>query len=192
MHNLLYYKIFEIKWNVLISEFLVYEQYLTKALYLCKSSWAHYTVNYNFTEEIQSTQYLPLLEILDNSYQQEMVREDDYDQPQSLFFLLIEKITHNSIWQLMNNYVKGKGKKFTRLSERYYKEFLSILFWKKLVFDYIRIYEKNVTIRMASNDTVETLMLLSKIEESTNVILRNVDEENETKDKKDYRIKQEM
>ncbi|GET61869.1 hypothetical protein GLOIN_2v1487031 [Rhizophagus irregularis DAOM 181602=DAOM 197198] len=35
--------------------------------------------------------------ILDDFYQQEMTREDDYDQPQSLFSSLIENIAHNSI-----------------------------------------------------------------------------------------------
>ncbi|UZO19412.1 uncharacterized protein OCT59_010708 [Rhizophagus irregularis] len=34
----------------------------------------------------------PLLEMMDDSYQQEIAREDDYDQPQSLFSLLVENI----------------------------------------------------------------------------------------------------
>ena len=37
---------------------------------------------------------------MDDSYQQELAREDDYDQPQSLFSSLIENIPHNSIWQV--------------------------------------------------------------------------------------------
>ncbi|PKY42847.1 hypothetical protein RhiirA4_507429 [Rhizophagus irregularis] len=38
--------------------------------------------------------------IVDDSYQQEMARKDDYDQPQSLFSSLIENIAHNSIRQV--------------------------------------------------------------------------------------------
>ncbi|RIA97257.1 hypothetical protein C1645_814338 [Glomus cerebriforme] len=89
-----------------------------------------------------------------------------------------------------------------RLGERYYKKFLSI-FWKKLVFDYNRIYEKNVMIRMVSNNAVEMLILLSEMEEGVNVTLRKIeflllskigegiDEENE-EDKKDYEMEQMM
>ena len=36
----------------------------------------------------------------DDFYQQEMAREDDYDQPQSLFSSLIENISHDSIQQV--------------------------------------------------------------------------------------------
>ncbi|UZO08169.1 uncharacterized protein OCT59_028432 [Rhizophagus irregularis] len=43
--------------------------------------------------------WLPLLEMVDDSYQQEMAREDDYDQPQSLFSSLIKNIPYNSIRQ---------------------------------------------------------------------------------------------
>lgn len=56
MRNSLCHKTFEIKWNTLISEFPACEQYLTKALYPCKSSWARYAINRNFTGGIQSTQ----------------------------------------------------------------------------------------------------------------------------------------
>ncbi|GET01574.1 protein FAR1-related sequence 5-like [Rhizophagus clarus] len=42
----------------------------------------------------------PLLGITDDSYQQEIAREDDYDQPQSLFSLLVENIPHNNILQV--------------------------------------------------------------------------------------------
>src|SRR2546430_17590505 len=38
--------------------------------------------------------------MVDDFYQQEMAREDDYDQPQSLFSSLIENIPHNSIRQV--------------------------------------------------------------------------------------------
>ncbi|RGB30767.1 hypothetical protein C1646_817713 [Rhizophagus diaphanus] len=38
--------------------------------------------------------------MVDDSYQQEMAREDDYDQPQSLFSSLIKNIPHNSIRQV--------------------------------------------------------------------------------------------
>ncbi|RIA81225.1 hypothetical protein C1645_837337 [Glomus cerebriforme] len=239
------------------------------------------------TPQILQKQYdwLLLLEILDDYYQQEMVREDNYDQPQSLFSSLIKKIPHNSIWQVwklinrgivcrhffqvmsysiyaqfhislisrrwynynkynieqhkelifqieenelegpqlsfqhlanfrqtlnviqpqdlkqkygfcmgytkkildlairadkvnefvnqikyfikniksMDNYVKEKGGRITRLGKRYYKEFLSI-FWKKPVSDYIKIHKENVT---------------------------GVDEENE-EDEEDYGMEQEM
>ncbi|CAB4418039.1 unnamed protein product [Rhizophagus irregularis] len=56
MRNFLYHKTFEIKWNTLIDEFPACEQYLTRALYPCKSSWACYAINQNFTAGIQSTQ----------------------------------------------------------------------------------------------------------------------------------------
>uniref|UniRef100_U9TGF9 Uncharacterized protein n=1 Tax=Rhizophagus irregularis (strain DAOM 181602 / DAOM 197198 / MUCL 43194) TaxID=747089 RepID=U9TGF9_RHIID len=56
MHNSLCHKTFEIKWNTLIDKFPACEQYLTRALYPCKSSWAYYAINQNFTVEIQSTQ----------------------------------------------------------------------------------------------------------------------------------------
>ncbi|EXX51065.1 hypothetical protein RirG_265020 [Rhizophagus irregularis DAOM 197198w] len=38
--------------------------------------------------------------MVDDFYQQEMAREDDYDQPQSLFSSLIKNIPHNSIRQV--------------------------------------------------------------------------------------------
>ncbi|RIA88245.1 hypothetical protein C1645_826659 [Glomus cerebriforme] len=69
---------------------------------------------------------------------------------------------------LMDNYVKEKRGRIIRLSKR--------------------IYEKNVVIRMASNDAAEILVLLSKMGESANIKLRvtvTVIKENE-KDKKDY------
>src|SRR6266496_2110528 len=37
---------------------------------------------------------------MDDSYQQELAREDDYDQPQSLFSSLIENVSHNNIQQV--------------------------------------------------------------------------------------------
>jgi len=37
---------------------------------------------------------------MDDSYQQELAREDDYDQPQSLFSSLIENVPHNNIQQV--------------------------------------------------------------------------------------------
>ncbi|RIA96095.1 hypothetical protein C1645_815937 [Glomus cerebriforme] len=75
---------------------------------------------------------------------------------------------------LMDNYVKRKEERITRF-----------------VSDYIRIYEKNVAARMASNDVAETLVLLSKLGESANVTLRGVDKENK-ENEKDYRMEQEM
>ncbi|CAB4405904.1 unnamed protein product [Rhizophagus irregularis] len=56
MRNSLCHKTFEIKWNTLIDEFPACEQYLTRALYPCKSSWTCYAINQNFTAGIQSTQ----------------------------------------------------------------------------------------------------------------------------------------
>jgi len=56
MRNSLCHKTFEIKWNALINEFPACEQYLTRVLYSCKSSWACYAINQNFTAVIQSTQ----------------------------------------------------------------------------------------------------------------------------------------
>ncbi|PKY23182.1 hypothetical protein RhiirB3_437320 [Rhizophagus irregularis] len=44
--------------------------------------------------------WLPLLDIGNDFYQQKMAKEDDYDQSQSLFSLLIENIPHNSIQQV--------------------------------------------------------------------------------------------
>src|ERR1044072_3877457 len=38
--------------------------------------------------------------MVDDFYQQEIAREDDYDQPQSLFSSLIENISHNNIQQV--------------------------------------------------------------------------------------------
>ncbi|UZO22785.1 uncharacterized protein OCT59_015135 [Rhizophagus irregularis] len=52
--------------------------------------------------------WLPLLEMVDDSYQQEMARKDDYDQPQSLFSSLIKNIPHNSIRQ--DNNIKQQHK----------------------------------------------------------------------------------
>ena len=56
MRNSLYHKKFEIEWKALINEFPACEQYLTRVLYSCKSSWASYAINRNFTAGIQSTQ----------------------------------------------------------------------------------------------------------------------------------------
>ncbi|RIA93081.1 hypothetical protein C1645_819899 [Glomus cerebriforme] len=97
--------------------------------------------------------------------------------------------------------MKENGKRIIKLDERYYKEFLSI-FWKKLITDYIRIYEENIVAKMVSNDAIEILILLNKIGENANVILREIeflllskmegiDEENE-KDEENYRIEQMM
>ncbi|UZO11570.1 uncharacterized protein OCT59_003131 [Rhizophagus irregularis] len=47
----------------------------------------------------QSLCYDVELIMVDDFYQQEMAREDDYDQPQSLFSSLIKNIPHNSIRQ---------------------------------------------------------------------------------------------
>ncbi|CAG8756754.1 15296_t:CDS:2, partial [Cetraspora pellucida] len=44
--------------------------------------------------------WLPLLEVLDDSYQQEIAREDDYDQPQSLFPSLLEDIPQDCIQEV--------------------------------------------------------------------------------------------
>ena len=55
MRNSLCHKKFEMEWNVLINEFLVNKQYLTKVLYPSKISWASYAINQNFTAGIQST-----------------------------------------------------------------------------------------------------------------------------------------
>ncbi|UZO20690.1 uncharacterized protein OCT59_013109 [Rhizophagus irregularis] len=52
--------------------------------------------------------WLPLLDIGDDFYQQKMARKDDYDQPQSLFSSLIENISHNSIQQVW----KGPKQKY--------------------------------------------------------------------------------
>jgi len=56
IRNSLCHKKFEIEWKALISKFPACEQYLTRVLYPCKSNWASYTVNRNFTAGIQSTQ----------------------------------------------------------------------------------------------------------------------------------------
>ena len=56
MRNSLCHKKFEIEWKALIDEFPACEQYLTKVLYSCKSSWTSYAINRNFTAGIQSTQ----------------------------------------------------------------------------------------------------------------------------------------
>ena len=56
MHNSLCHKKFEIEWKALIDEFPACEQYLIRVLYPCKSSWASYAINWNFTAGIQSTQ----------------------------------------------------------------------------------------------------------------------------------------
>ncbi|RIA93264.1 hypothetical protein C1645_819574 [Glomus cerebriforme] len=62
---------------------------------------------------------------------------------------------------------------------------------KNWISDYVRIYEENMMVRMASNDAAETLVLLSEMGKSANVTLRGVNEENE-KDEKDYEMEQEM
>ncbi|RIA85078.1 hypothetical protein C1645_831326 [Glomus cerebriforme] len=54
-----------------------------------------------------------------------------------------------------------------------------------LMSDYVKIHKENVMARKASNNAVEILMLLSKIEERTNITLRSIDKENE-KDEEDY------
>ncbi|RIA88148.1 hypothetical protein C1645_826802 [Glomus cerebriforme] len=81
----------------------------------------------------------------------------------------------------MDNYVKGKGRRITRLDESVtsYTIFL--------VSDYVKIHEENVVARKASNDVAETLVLLSEMEERANVTLRGVDEKNE-EDEEDYRM----
>ncbi|CAG8776136.1 4876_t:CDS:2 [Cetraspora pellucida] len=192
MHNSLCPNKFEAQWNTLINEYPDSKNYLIRTLYPCKSSWASYVINRNFTVRIQSTQraevcnkiikdkltrtsrladvveeiqkvfnnqskkailseykneiptrgmpsisdeYFPgldtilkeyltsqilqkqhdqiaqslcydvflindwqsLLEMTDDSYQQNIAREDDYDQPQSLFSSLLEKIPSDSV-----------------------------------------------------------------------------------------------
>src|ERR1700722_5487450 len=56
MRNSLCHKKFEVEWNALVDKFPACEQYLTRVLYPCKSSWARYAINRNFTAGIQSTQ----------------------------------------------------------------------------------------------------------------------------------------
>ncbi|RIA80013.1 hypothetical protein C1645_745540 [Glomus cerebriforme] len=73
--------------------------------------------------------------------------------------------------QLIDNYVKGKGERITKLGKRYYEEFL-IMFWKKSVSNYVKIHEENVVARIASNDVAEILVLLNKLGESANITLR--------------------
>ncbi|PKY27711.1 hypothetical protein RhiirB3_443531 [Rhizophagus irregularis] len=83
-------------------------------------SWAcYYAINQNFTAGIQSTQWVEstnkiikdrlnrfscltniVKEMVDDFYQQEMIRKNDYDQPQFLFSLLIKNILYNSIRQV--------------------------------------------------------------------------------------------
>ncbi|PKC73436.1 hypothetical protein RhiirA1_451236 [Rhizophagus irregularis] len=70
MRNSLCQKIFERKWNELIKEFTACEQYLTRVLYPCKNSWLVI---------LSITILPPEYKIVDDSYQQEMAREDDYD-----------------------------------------------------------------------------------------------------------------
>ncbi|CAB4444639.1 unnamed protein product [Rhizophagus irregularis] len=47
---------FELEWNVLINKYPECQQYLTRVLYPCKTSWASYAINCNFTAGIQSSQ----------------------------------------------------------------------------------------------------------------------------------------
>jgi len=56
MRNSLCQNKFETEWIALINKYPACEQYLTRALYSCKSSWASYAINRNFTAGIQSTQ----------------------------------------------------------------------------------------------------------------------------------------
>ncbi|CAG8678800.1 6509_t:CDS:2 [Cetraspora pellucida] len=197
MHNSLCHNKFETQWNALINKYPDCKNYFIRTLYSCKSSWASYVINRNFTTGIQSTQrvevcnkvikdrltrssrlaevvkeiqktfnnqskkamlseykneiltrgmpniideyfseldkilqeYLTpqilqkqhdqmvhslcydvflynvwqsLLEIMDNSYQQNMAREDDYNQSQSLFSSLLKTIPHNSVKEVWN------------------------------------------------------------------------------------------
>ena len=56
MHNTLCHNQFETEWNALINEYPSCHQYLTRVLYPCKTSWASYAVNKNFTAGVQSSQ----------------------------------------------------------------------------------------------------------------------------------------
>jgi hypothetical protein len=56
MRNSLCHRKFETEWKELISKFPACEQYLTRVLYPCRSSWASYAINRNFTAGIQSMQ----------------------------------------------------------------------------------------------------------------------------------------
>jgi hypothetical protein len=56
MRNSLCHNQFEIQWNNLINEYPESQQYLTRVLYSCKTSWASYAINRNFTAGVQSSQ----------------------------------------------------------------------------------------------------------------------------------------
>ena len=56
MRNTLCHNQFETEWNALINEYPSCHQYLTRVLYPCKTSWASYAVNKNFTAGVQSSQ----------------------------------------------------------------------------------------------------------------------------------------
>ena len=56
MRNSLCPNKFEAQWNTLINEYPDSKNYLIRTLYPCKSSWASYAINRNFTTGIQSTQ----------------------------------------------------------------------------------------------------------------------------------------
>ena len=56
MQNSLCHQQFEIRWNSLINTYPTCQQYLTRILYSCKTSWASYATNHNFTASIQSSQ----------------------------------------------------------------------------------------------------------------------------------------
>ncbi|CAG8749650.1 12993_t:CDS:2, partial [Racocetra fulgida] len=52
--------------------------------------------------------WLALLETTDDSYQEEIAREDDYDQPQSLFPSLLEGIPQDCVQEVMSYFVNAR------------------------------------------------------------------------------------
>ncbi|CAB4479697.1 unnamed protein product [Rhizophagus irregularis] len=195
IRNSLCHRQFEIKWNELLNKYPICQPYLTRVLYSCKTSWACYAINRNFTAGVQSSQHaevsnkiikeklsrashlsdvvkevqaafdnqskratitefkneiptkglptilneyfpnldellqdfltpqilqkqrdqisqslcydvtlvtdwLPLLEVRDDFFQERLGREDEYDQPQSLFASLLENVPQSSIMEV--------------------------------------------------------------------------------------------
>ncbi|GET03827.1 hypothetical protein GLOIN_2v1487031 [Rhizophagus clarus] len=115
MRNSLCSKKFDTEWKKLINEFPVSiiseckNEILTRGIpsimdeyfpNLDKILRKYLTPQILQKQRDQMAQSLCYDTITDNSYQQEIAREDDYDQPQSLFSLLVENILHNNILQV--------------------------------------------------------------------------------------------
>ncbi|CAG8605078.1 14067_t:CDS:2, partial [Cetraspora pellucida] len=108
--------------NKLIAKYPNCEQYLIRVLYPCKNSWTSYTINKNFTTEIQSTQHVKVCnKIIKDRLNRASCLTEVVEEIQRLF-------NNQSKKTILNEY-KSKIliKRILNITEEYFPEIAKIL-----------------------------------------------------------------